>query len=294
MLVTATLVVKGSRYYKTADALRNGNLAKGALIQLVHERDNPHDRNAVAVFLRGTGDRLGHLARERAPKYASLLDRGRIRGSFVSDVSVEHGNIKVRVSVTYAETEPEVLAQQENRLWQTASALISGPGVYAIQNVSTHRQYIGSSTGARNRVKAHFRELSFGTHANHALQSDFQRYGADQFEARLMKECPTDLAVAEREVIDELLRNGSPLYNLTIDGRGTPRGRTSLHRSVPISDRDPIHMLNREQQGEIRSLRASLSGRGLQPERDGFWLTTLPFWLILLFLLLVWLVQSLF
>lgn len=48
-------------------------LNKGHLLELRREPDNPHDRNAVAVYTRG-GMPLGYVPRQDAPAIAKVLD----------------------------------------------------------------------------------------------------------------------------------------------------------------------------------------------------------------------------
>ncbi len=239
MTVSVTLVVKGSRYYGVASALASGALAIGAAIRLVHEPHNPYDPNAVAVRL-GPGDlMLGHLARDVAPKYAALVKEGRIKGGAIARIVQADAEINIYIHVSYDQAEGHKAALQSNRFWHSASALSSAAGVYGIQNVETCREYIGSSSNPRDRAKAHLKDLLSGTHANHVLQSDFRRFGADQFEVRLIRECPApNLVGAEREILAARLRGGHLLYNLTTDGQGIPGGSRSGRMSGPISERN--------------------------------------------------------
>ena len=49
-MAKATLRLKGTKYYRAPDLYRLGELRNGESLRLVAERDNPHDKNAVAVF----------------------------------------------------------------------------------------------------------------------------------------------------------------------------------------------------------------------------------------------------
>lgn len=55
-------------------------------------------------------------------------------------------------------------------------------GVYALTNVVTGRQYIGSSKNLESRYRSHLSALSRGRHTNKPLQSDFSSNNDLQFE----------------------------------------------------------------------------------------------------------------
>src|SRR4030042_581526 len=123
MKVSINLVVKGTRYYKAGELLRKGSLSSGVAIRLKHEPDNPHDRNAVAVLVRRTGAMLGHVSRDLAPKYAELVNSGKIIEATIANVSEERGYININICVVYEQSE-EKLAQKHNTLlWQSASSM---------------------------------------------------------------------------------------------------------------------------------------------------------------------------
>ena len=81
------------------------------------------------------------------------------------------------------------------------------------------KQYQGSSSFAYQRP------IPIPWHANHALQSDFSRFGANYFEVTVLERgaSPSSLPRVEADCILSLLNSGSALYNLTADGQGTGR-----------------------------------------------------------------------
>lgn len=97
---------------------------------------------------------------------------------------------------------------------------------------------MGSSHNIKNRLRSHIRDLSLGCHANHALQSDSARFGANCFEATVLERgvSPSQLPTVEADRISSLLNAGSALYNLTADGQGTGRNFGGRSNSEPISD----------------------------------------------------------
>lgn len=239
MKVSVNLVVKGTRHYKAGELLRKGSLSSGVAIRLEHQPDNPHDRNAVAVLVRRTGAMLGHVSRDLAPKYAELVSSGKIVEATIANVSEERGYININIQVVYEQSEEELAQKHNSLLWQSASSMPSTPGVYAIRNNESGRQYVGSSNNIQNRIQSHIRDLSLGCHANHALQSDFSCLGANRFEAQVLvgDVSTSSLSSVESDHISSLLNKGVSLYNLTADGQGIGFRPRDNSKSEPISDR---------------------------------------------------------
>jgi len=237
----ATLVVKGTRYYKAHGLLSTGALVAGLPVRLEHQPDNPHDRNAVAIRVRSSGEMLGHVARELAPKYAVLANSKRIAEAVVSSVSMDGEYLRVRIRVDYEQSVAESGSGQKSRLWRSIVDLPAEPGVYAIRNVKNGRAYIGSSGSIKERLRTHFAELISGSHHNRVLQADFLRGGPGQFEAEVIAAnvSTADLARVESETLSSLLRAGTPLYNLTRDGQGS-RTYSKSNATSAISDRVDI------------------------------------------------------
>ena len=59
-------------------------------------------------------------------------------------------------------------------------------GVYRITCLSNNKHYIGSSDNVMRRLKTHERELKEGSHNNRRLQNDYNKYGAEFFEFRVV------------------------------------------------------------------------------------------------------------
>ncbi|MGH6794785.1 MAG: HIRAN domain-containing protein [Methylocella sp.] len=236
---SATLSVKGTRYYKAAELLQKGSLSLGLAIRLEHEPGNPHDKNAVVVRVEKTGAMLGHISRERAAKYVALLESGKVIEASITNITKDGADINIDVLVMYEQSDDQLAEKHNSRLWRSAFALPTEPGIYSIQHIDSGRQYVGSSKNMKNRLHSHIRDLSLGCHANHALQSNFSIFGMNCFEAKTLAigvSLP-DLPAVEAECISSLLKSGDALYNLTEDGQGkwSPvRGRSN---SEPISDK---------------------------------------------------------
>ena len=74
-------------------------------------------------------------------------------------------------------------------------------GVYRITCVANNKTYIGSSDNIMRRLKTHERELKKGSHNNRLMQKDYEKYGAEFFEFRvLFKDIPKDKLTAYEKV----------------------------------------------------------------------------------------------
>jgi len=105
-------------------------------------------------------------------------------------------------------------------------------GVYYILAPSGHR-YIGSSVDIQRRFRTHRAGLRTGKHSNKALQSAWNKYGAD-LAFVIAEECAPDtetLLATEQRHIDSFdfrrLYNGNPIAGST---KGAPRNFTARHR----------------------------------------------------------------
>ena len=65
---------RGIEYHASAD--RTADLRKGQWIDLKREPDNPHDKNAVAMYAPGARSAFAYVQRGRAPAVARRMDAG--------------------------------------------------------------------------------------------------------------------------------------------------------------------------------------------------------------------------
>lgn len=238
MRISVNLSVKGTKFYEASDLLQQGTLSSGLAIFLEHQPDNPYDKNAIAVRIKNNGAMLGHLSRGAAPKYAALILESKILDASVAKVEKNGDYISIYVRVVYEQSDEPLEKKHNSRLWLSASVMPTKAGVYAIRNINSGRQYIGSSINLKDRFRSHIKDLSRGCHANPLLQSDFSHLGADYFEAKVIVEniFPSNLASEEADQIKLMLNSGAALYNMTVDGQGT--GNSGPHiGSKPVSDR---------------------------------------------------------
>lgn len=62
-------------------------------------------------------------------------------------------------------------------------------GIYQIKNIVNGHLYIGKSEDIDRRWKEHTRQLNQSKHHNAKLQSDWDKFGAENFEFKVLKEC---------------------------------------------------------------------------------------------------------
>lgn len=113
MKQSTTISLKGTSYYSAPDLLSRGALSPGTALSLRHEKNNSHDANAVAIHIRATGAKLGHIPKEYAPKYASLVDQGKIIEAKINSFASGRSRPAIHVTITY---DSSVLEEPSERL----------------------------------------------------------------------------------------------------------------------------------------------------------------------------------
>lgn len=80
--------------------------------------------------------------------------------------------------------------------------------IYMIRNKINNKVYIGQTTKGEERWKQHITGLNGGYGHNERIQSDWNKYGKDNFEFSIIEECSF-------EEIDEREKYWIKLYNST-------------------------------------------------------------------------------
>jgi hypothetical protein len=227
---TEILRVKGTRHYNAKAAFSAGELGPGADILLVPEPQNPHDKNAVAV-LSSKRKMLGHISRDVAAKYQLLCFENKIIQVKVhsATASDDHALLDIRFSVTHNRVRHSF--SQET----TLLVLPNSPGTYEI-SLQCGPTYIGATSNLRRRYAQHLNELQNQTHRNKVLQADFNISGSDSLTFKVLRSTSTKAQAEDFESFEIMtrLKNGEPLYNKTLDGKGiSPK---STQSSNTISD----------------------------------------------------------
>jgi ATP-dependent DNA helicase RecQ len=95
----AAIPVVGLQYYSAGEEFDNGCLRKNVGVSFQREPTNPHDHNAISVFVAGSGKKLGYLPRDVSSHLASAIDFGvRLKGAVV-DVARSEGKMTMIVQI---------------------------------------------------------------------------------------------------------------------------------------------------------------------------------------------------
>lgn len=87
-------------------------------------------------------------------------------------------------------------------------------GVYEIRCSKNDYRYIGQSKSINSRLYQHIKGLLCGDHVNEELQGDFNKYGIDYFEFRVIFRCEEkNLLSLEYKTMMDYQKKGIYLYN---------------------------------------------------------------------------------
>jgi group I intron endonuclease len=99
-------------------------------------------------------------------------------------------------------------------------------GIYKITNIINNKSYIGQSTNVYERFAEHKRLLRLGKHPNKYIQSDYNKYGEDNFKFEVCFTC--DAISLDDTEIDFIKKLGTFAkvngYNMTLGGNSLGRG----------------------------------------------------------------------
>lgn len=108
-------------------------------------------------------------------------------------------------------------------------------GIYKIENLCTHKVYIGASTDIHRRMIAH-RSCS-GNKKSHPLYEDMRKYGLDNFSFSILEECDVEELDSKEIFYISQFNSYEHGYNETKGGKGASF-------SVKLSDTDINHIIN--------------------------------------------------
>lgn len=140
-------------------------------------------------------------------------------------------------------------------------------GVYAITCLPSGRKYIGSSENVRERFYRHRYRLRSGQHHITALQLDWNEYGEDAFEFRVVLTCKKgERFAAEQAGIDEAL-GGGLCYNPSPTAENARGYKLTPDQRVALSAALKGHATSAETRRKIgEANRANWADRDITPE----------------------------
>lgn len=221
-LLTKRYEMRGTRYYKAKLAYDRGDLVDNSPLRLAHQPNNKHDTNAIAIYLRKTGEMIGHIPRDNAPLIRKLLELGRITSISAKHLQPSGENLYLDCDISITSNLKQTPA------WAKSLSVQNVPGVYAITCTATGYAYIGESEHIRSRIQEHLEQLNFLSHHNIPLQDCYDHHGNQDvwnFDILEVIKDVNNRKKREAEIIEELLNNGKDLFNRTPDGKGIPSHR---------------------------------------------------------------------
>ena len=162
---------------------------QNAPITFEREPSNPHDKNAVAVVVKGHV--VGHLDRDSARILAPILSKGvryTVNVTNPQKISTNAKTIHLKVGIESGD-DPFFQPPNPTRGHQA--------GIYRITVCDDKWIYIGQSVDINNRIAMHWNDLFFGKHANRNLQEKWDQFGPKSFAVQVVEYAPkgtTELA----------------------------------------------------------------------------------------------------
>ena len=102
-------------------------------------------------------------------------------------------------------------------------------GVYQIECLSNNKKYIGVSKDIQRRWRQHRSLLFKGIHHSSDMQKDYNQYGEDSFEFKVIKECE----YAEAKYLEEqLIQKNQPEYNAYTNNKGIIHNTIGKNKQV--------------------------------------------------------------
>ena len=96
---------------------------------------------------------------------------------------------------------------------QVPKLLNGQSGIYLIQNKETGKFYIGSSNNLKNRFRQHNQMLVAGNHKNSRLQEDYNQYGGESFECKVLCLCSVDELLYHEQLWFDQYKQQHPTYH---------------------------------------------------------------------------------
>lgn len=178
--ITINAFLVGMKYY--GFRIPTGQSVPSSLAALKREPSNPHDSNAIAVYV--SNSIAGHLDKKSAEILAPIMDQGaNWKIESIRSPDLGRASIPLKIIIeqeTQAVAAPKLCAEKI-------------PGIYLIRISGFDEVYVGQSRDVDGRIKSHWRELNHGVHANPVMRNLWKERGGKSFGAVLLEKAPADL-----------------------------------------------------------------------------------------------------
>lgn len=112
-------------------------------------------------------------------------------------------------------------------------------GVYLIHNKVNNKNYVGSTTNLDRRIKTHKQHLEKGCHNNRKLQKDYDQYGLEAF----------DFKILEMDVEEELLTAYEKYHMYMTDAIVMYKGYNDIMPTLNHKNFQKVCAMKKEQNG---------------------------------------------
>lgn len=124
-------------------------------------------------------------------------------------------------------------------------------GIYCIENIISHKRYIGQSSNIERRWRDHVTKLANGSHDNDYLQRSWNKYGREAFSFYVVKICNIEELNREEVKYIALFNSYNKGFNLTKGGEGTRGCFHSDEYKQMMSDKFKGRKLSEETKAKI-------------------------------------------
>lgn len=174
--------VVGIAYYSVTPDMRK-RILEGATLTLRRQPSNPHDPNAIEVYLENK--LIGHISRKDAYILSQSIDAGIQIKSAKYSQSAKLTD-KSRSFKAYVTTvSPNVALKPLNK--------IGGfPGIYKIESKIDNKSYVGQAQNIDERIEQHRKDLALGIHKNRDLQKLWNKRTSINFSISVLERAPKE------------------------------------------------------------------------------------------------------
>lgn len=148
-------------------------------------------------------------------------------------------------------------------------SLYKTTGIYAIQNKITGMAYVGqTANNFGDRRDSNFAKLRHNKHDNVGLQEDWNKYGEQNYEFKILEILEDCVNIDEKEKFwIAKYRENNKAFNLQSGGKGCPGVHISEEVKRIIGEKNRQHNLGKKASEETK-LKMSLARKGRKPSPE--------------------------
>lgn len=112
-------------------------------------------------------------------------------------------------------------------------------GIYYIENIINHKKYIGQSVDIEHRWRCHRSDLKNKQHDNDYLQKSWDKYREENFQFRVLEQCPRDMLNEKEKYYIDLhnTMNRNYGYNLKSGGQDSNCLTDDVKKKISIANK---------------------------------------------------------